>query len=73
MNIQTETEMLQYIENLNYLVIFPDRSKHFFKSLREIGNAISIDYTTISKKLGDRGSCICTARGSDYIFWVKRL
>ena len=73
MNIQTEKGMLSYVSGLNYLVIYPDRTKHFFKSLRSIGDSISVDHTTISRKLRDADSCICVARGSDYIFWIRRL
>ena len=71
--IDSEMAMLDYVGTLNYLVVFPDQSKHFFKSLRQIGQAIAIDFTTISKKLNDADSCICVARGSDFIFWVRRL
>ena len=73
MHIQTEEDMLQYTQQLNYLVVYPDGSKHFFKSLRDIEKAIAIDYTTISRKLSGKNSCICVARGSDYIFWIRKL
>ena len=72
-DIKNEEQMLQFVASLHYLVIFPDGSKHFFTSLRAIGKAIAIDYTTISKKLGRSESCICIAKDSDYPFWVRRL
>ncbi len=73
MYIKSEEQMLQFVTALHYLVVFPDGSKHFYKSLREIGNAIGIDYTTISKKLGGNKSCICIAKNVGYPFWVKKL
>ena len=72
-DIKNEEQMLRFVSGLHYLVVFPDGSKHFYKSLREIGKAISIDYTTISKKLGGTESCVCIAKDSEYPFWVRRL
>ena len=71
--MKNEEEMLEFVSDLHYLVVFPDGSKHFYKSLRAIGQAISIDYTTISKKLSSAESCICIAKDSDYPFWVRKL
>ena len=72
-DIKTELQMLKYIKEVKYLVIYPDKTKHFFKSLRDIGDNISVDSSTISKKLSESDECICIAKGSNYIFWVKKL
>ena len=50
-SIQTKQEMLNHIKNIKYLVIYPDKTRHFYKSLREIGKNICIDSSTISKKM----------------------
>jgi len=72
--IKTELQMLEFVKKkMKYLVIFPDQTPHFYKSLREIATNISVDSSTISKKLDHSDSCVCTARGSDYIFWIKKL
>ena len=71
--IQTECQMLRFVKKLKYLVVFPDQTTHFYKSLREIAENICVDFSTISKKLDEEDHCICVARGSDYVFWVKKL
>lgn len=72
--IKTELQMLAFVrKKMKYLVVFPDQTPHFYKSLREIATNISVDSSTISKKLDQSDSCVCTARGSDYIFWIKKL
>ena len=72
--IKTERQMLQFVnKNFKYLVVFPDKTHHFYKSLREIAVNICVDASTISKKLDTADPCICTARGSDFIFWIKKL
>jgi hypothetical protein len=73
MDITSETEMNEHVATLNYLVVFPDRTYHFFRSLREIEEAICVDASTISKRLKNARACICTAKGSGYVFWINRL
>jgi len=70
----TETQMQNYVDKkFKYLVVYPDKTWHFFKSLREIGSNISVDASTISKKMESSDHCICVARVSGYVFWVKKL
>ena len=72
-NIQTEQQMLNHIKNIKYLVIYPDKTRHFYKSLRKIGSEICVDSSTISKKMQGKDSCTCVARGSGFIFWIKKI
>tara|TARA_B100000795_G_scaffold209976_1_gene163540 strand:+ start:456 stop:698 length:243 start_codon:yes stop_codon:yes gene_type:complete len=72
-SIQTKQEMLNHIKNIKYLVIYPDKTRHFYKSLREIGKNICIDSSTISKKMQETDSCICISRGSGFVFWIKKI
>ena len=65
-----EKDMIEYVKKYNYLVIFPDRKIELFKSLRDIQNSISIDSSTISKKLKN-DEHIFTAKGSEYIFYIE--
>ena len=65
-----EKDMTDYVKKYNYLVIFPDRKIELFKSLRDIQNSISIDSSTISKKLKN-DEHIFTAKGSEYIFYIQ--
>mgnify|MGYP000638607050 FL=1 len=65
-----EKDMTDYVKKYNYLVIFPDRKVELFKSLRDIQNSISIDSSTISKKLKN-DEHIFTAKGSEYIFYIE--
>ncbi len=73
-SIKTEKQMLSFVKKeIKYLVVFPDQTKQFYKSLREIAVNICVDASTISKKLDTSDQCICIARGSNYIFWIKKL
>jgi len=72
-SIQTKQEMLNHIKNIRYLVIYPDKTHHFYKSLREIGKNICVDSSTISKKMQETNSCVCVARGSGFVFWIKKI
>ena len=65
-----EKDMKNYVQKYNYMVIFPDRKVELFKSLRDIQNSISIDSSTISKKLKN-DEHIFTAKGSEYIFYIE--
>lgn len=65
-----EKDMIEYVKKYNYLVIFPDKRVELFKSLRDIQNSISIDSSTISKKLKNEEH-IFTAKGSEYIFYIE--
>ena len=65
-----EKDMIAYVNKYNYLVIFPDRKVELFKSLRDIQNSISIDSSTISKKLKNNEH-IFTAKGSEFIFYIE--
>jgi hypothetical protein len=67
-----EKVMVDYINKYNYLVIFPDKKTELFKSLRDIQNSISIDSSTISKKLKNNEH-IFVAKGSNYIFYIQTL
>ena len=68
--ITSECEMNKYVKKYNYLVIFPDKKVELFKSLRDISKSISIDSSTISKKL-NKGEYMFTPKGSEFIFYVK--
>ena len=65
-----EKDMIAYVNKYNYLVIFPDKKVELFKSLRDIQNSISIDSSTISKKLKN-DEHIFTAKGSEFIFYIE--
>ena len=69
-SMRYEKDMKDYVKKYNYLVIFPDRKVELFKSLRDIQNSISIDSSTISKKLKN-DEHIFTAKGSEYIFYIQ--
>jgi hypothetical protein len=69
----TEIEMKKFLENKNYLVIYPDASLKLFKSLREIQHEILVDASTISKKLKNTEGCYCLSKSSGFMFYVKKM
>lgn len=70
--ITKESDMEKYINKYKYLVVFPDKKVELFKSLRDIQQSISIDSSTISKKLNN-DEHIFIAKGSQYIFYIKQV
>ena len=70
--INTEEEMKIYVKN-RYLVIFPDKSLKLYSNLRDIEDDILVSSSTISKKMKGNDNCICEAKGTKYIFYIKRL
>tara|TARA_B000000475_G_C15734782_1_gene340241 strand:+ start:234 stop:449 length:216 start_codon:yes stop_codon:yes gene_type:complete len=65
-----EGDMERYVNKYKYLVVFPDEKVELFKSLRDIQQSISIDSSTISKKLSNNEN-IFIAKGSKYIFYIE--
>jgi len=70
--ITKERDMRKYVNKYKYLVVFPDQKVELFKSLRDIQESISIDSSTISKKLSNNEH-IFIAKGSQYIFYIKQV
>ena len=71
--ITNESIMKEHINKNNYIVIFPDKKVELFSSLRKIQEAISIDSSTISKKLKNQDFNYFQAKGSDFIFYIHKL
>mgnify|MGYP001497006488 FL=1 len=67
-----EAEMRKFIKKNNYVVIFPDKRIELYSNLRSLGKAISIDSSTISKKL-TRGENYFIPKGGEFIFYIKKL
>ena len=63
------------ISGYKYLVLGNDNTCNVFKSLRDISNDISVDYTTISKKLKENNNeyCYCVSKETKGIFFVKKF
>ena len=70
--INTEEDMEKYIKN-KYLVIFPDESLKLYSNLRNIEDEILVSSSTISKKMKGNDFCICEAKGTKYVFYIKRI
>jgi mRNA-degrading endonuclease RelE of RelBE toxin-antitoxin system len=74
MNIKKESTMLDYVKNnINYLVVFPDRKTKTYKTLGEIQKDICINSSTISKKLKIENGNIFKAKGGGYIFFIYKI
>ena len=65
-------EMKKFIKKNSYLLVSPDKKVELFGNLRELGQAISIDSSTISKKLS-RGENYFVPKGGEFIFYIKKL
>jgi hypothetical protein len=73
MELRTTHHFERYFKTLNYLVVYPDKSTKFYKSLRSISSDIYVDYSTISKKLSNSNNCYVTCRLNDYIFYIQKM
>ena len=65
-------EMKKFIKKNSYLLVGPDKEIELFGNLRKLGEAISIDSSTISKKLS-RGENYFIPKGGEFIFYIKKL
>ena len=65
-------EMKKFIKKNSYLLVSPDKKVELFGNLRKLGEAISIDRSTISKKLS-RGENYFIPKGGEFIFYIKKL
>tara|TARA_Y100000590_G_scaffold61202_1_gene65372 strand:+ start:1954 stop:2175 length:222 start_codon:yes stop_codon:yes gene_type:complete len=70
--IDSESKMHNFITKMSYIVIFPDEKIELFKSLRDIQKAISVNSSTISKKLKNK-EFFFTPKGSDFVFFIKKI
>lgn len=73
MDIASTSQMDIYVKSLKYLVVFPDKTTKFYKSLRKIAEDISVDYSTISRRLNEENPCICISKISGFIFSIRKL
>ena len=73
MDITLTSQMDRYVKSLKYLVVFPDKKTKFYKSLRKIAEDISVDYSTISRRLNEQNPCICISKISGFIFSIRKL
>lgn len=72
-SIKSDQQMLQYVKTIKYMVVFPDKTIKHYKSLRKIAEDICVDYTTISKRLGENNPCFCQSQNEGYIFLIRKL
>jgi len=63
MDITSINQMDRYVKSLKYLVV----------SLRKIADDISVDYSTISRRLSEENPCICISKTSGFIFSIRKL
>jgi hypothetical protein len=73
--ITKEDTMNKFVNTYKYLVIKADTSVEVYSSLRRIQRDISVDASTISKKLKENGGdhCICVSKPMNYVFYIKKL
>ena len=64
-------DLLQESIRYKYLVICNDNVPTLHTSLREMGDAIQLNYSTISKHLANKNYCYISTQDGDYV--IKRL
>ena len=71
--LKNEVNMMKFIKKNNYLVLYTDTSIKLYGSLRDIENDILVNSSSISKKLKDSDHCICISKGTNYVFFIRKL
>jgi len=71
--IEDEEEFIEHIKKQKYMVIFPDKSCKMYENIRDVAKDTSIDHSTIFKKLKNDVHTFCYAKGSDYIFYIRKI
>lgn len=71
--IRNEVKMMKFIKKNNYLVVYPDTSIKIYSSLRDIEHDILVHSSSISKKLKNTDYCVCVSKGTNYIFFIRKL
>jgi hypothetical protein len=66
-------DFVKSVECYYYFVLGSDSSCNVYKSLREIQDDISVDYSTISKKLKEDNTCFVTPKGSETHYYIKKF
>jgi len=73
MELDSYKKFESYMKDLNYLVIYPDKEVHFYKSLRNISDEIYVDHTTISKKLRNEDACYVISKLNNFMYYIKKM
>jgi len=73
MELDKEDKIMKYVRKLKYLVVFPDKKTQIYSSLRDMSLDISIDYSTISKKLKNETGDIFISKVTGFIFWIQKI
>lgn len=71
--LRTDEQMFDFDRTIKYLVISQDKSIMYYTALRKIAIDIGVDYTTISKHLGEKNPCICSSKNGGYSFLIRKL
>ena len=68
-------EFQSQIQTLNYNVLSNDGFCNAYTSLRTMSNEISVDYSTISKKLKVNNGefCFCISKETKSIYYIKKI
>lgn len=73
MELKSSIDFETYLNTLNYLVIYPDKTTKFYKSLRDIMGDIYVDSSTISKKLKDSNNCYVISRVNNFMYYIRKM
>ena len=66
------SDFLSEAKHYRYLVIYTDTPPTLHRSLREMGDSLEINYSTISKHLADNDYCLLeTQEGEQYL--IKKI
>ena len=66
-------DLQKYVEDYKYLLINHDGSHFIHNSLRKMAGILSVDHTTISKKLKEAGHCYCMNKDTKKPVYILKL
>jgi hypothetical protein len=66
-------DIIEYANNVQYLVFDEYKNAYTFCSLREIGENIEINYSTISKKMTHNKKCLVTSKKTGLSYYICNI
>ena len=66
-------ELMNYIQEYNYLVIDFEHNIQLYKSTRDIEKDINVSHSGIAKKLKKSNYCICVEKKSTKVYYIQNI
>ena len=66
-------DLQRFVDDYKYLIIDHEGNHFIHNSLRKMASILSVDHTTISKKLKEAGNCYCINKETKQPVYIVKL